>query len=130
MIARDLSEEFVPLDPGRPLLATGLAAFLLANGVGDLSLLREPRGAVLDWGGPYALGVHLTGPWTVRYRKGLDGGWESMPAKTVTRHPGGFEVTREGSGLRVSELAGVHPTRPCILLHRTISAPSPTPATV
>ncbi|MCI4367716.1 MAG: hypothetical protein L3K08_08190, partial [Thermoplasmata archaeon] len=81
----EAAEVRVPYDAGQPVLATGLAAFLIANGVGDLSLARETRGAVLDWGGPYAQGVHLTGPWRVEYRVGPMGDFAPLPAMPRAR---------------------------------------------
>jgi hypothetical protein len=120
----------VPLDARRPLLATGLAAFLLGNGTGDLSFQANARGAVLEWGGPYALGIHLTGPWSVVYRVDGDGAGGPLPATSVERCPGGFTVRREGSGLRVEERATVHPTEPRILLHRRLTTDRPGPTSV
>ena len=52
-----------PLPEGRPLLSTGLAAAVLANGAGELALTQEARGGLTEWGGVYAQGIRLTGPW-------------------------------------------------------------------
>ncbi|HTT25782.1 MAG TPA: hypothetical protein VMH90_02310, partial [Thermoplasmata archaeon] len=90
------------MDPRRPVLATGLAAFVLGNSAGDLSLPRETRGTVLDWGGPYALGVHLTGPWRVEYRAG-DGPFQPGTPRSVTRTPGGIRTVRSETTFSVEE---------------------------
>lgn len=57
-------------DPHQPVLVTGLAAAAVLAGTGELSLAWETRGADLEWGGVYAQGVRLTGPWTVRVTVG------------------------------------------------------------
>ncbi len=50
-------------DPRVPLLISGLSAAAVLSGNGVFSLIRETRGAELDWGGVYGQGVRLTGPW-------------------------------------------------------------------
>ncbi len=57
-------------DPLRPVLLTGLSAVALMNGAGELSYVRETRGAPIDWGGAYAQSVRLTGPWSTRLLRG------------------------------------------------------------
>jgi hypothetical protein len=57
-------------DPKRPILLAGLSAFAQMAADGELSWRRESRGAVFDWGGVYAEGVRLTGPWTVHLSLG------------------------------------------------------------
>jgi glycogen debranching enzyme len=49
-----------------PILITGLSAAAVMGSDGDLSLIRETRGAEMDWGGVYGEGVRLTGPWWIR----------------------------------------------------------------
>jgi hypothetical protein len=55
------------VDSRSPILITGLSAAAVLGGSGDLSLIRETRGADLDWGGVYGETVRLTGPWWFRY---------------------------------------------------------------
>ena len=55
-----------PPDASRPLLVSGLRAAAIGNGSGELTLLRETRGGPVEWGGVYAEGIRLTGPWSVR----------------------------------------------------------------
>ena len=52
-------------DGARALLSSGLAAALVVAADGEVALRRETRGGSLEWGGVYAQGVRLTGPWTV-----------------------------------------------------------------
>jgi glycogen debranching enzyme len=60
------------VDSRVPILLTGLSAAVVLGATGDLSLIRETRGADIDWGGVYGEGVRLTGPWWFRY--GVPGG--------------------------------------------------------
>jgi hypothetical protein len=55
------------VDSRAPILLTGLSAAAVMGASGDLSLIRETRGADIDWGGVYGEGVRLTGPWWIRY---------------------------------------------------------------
>jgi len=54
--------------PKTPILLTSLSSAALLDGGGDLALLREMRGTVVDWGGVMGQLVRLTGPWRVRLR--------------------------------------------------------------
>ncbi|HEY6238743.1 MAG TPA: hypothetical protein VIZ68_06125, partial [Thermoplasmata archaeon] len=51
--------------PEQPLLLTGLSSGLVLSAAGDVALVCETRGAPIDWGGVYAQGIRLTGPWRV-----------------------------------------------------------------
>ncbi|MCI4347895.1 MAG: hypothetical protein L3J97_04670 [Thermoplasmata archaeon] len=82
-------------DSRTPILLTGLSAAAVLGGTGDLSLVRETRGADMDWGGVYGEGVRLTGPWWVRFsgsggpRWGLPEsmvGLESYRTRIVSHH--------------------------------------------
>lgn len=53
--------------PDRPVLLTGPGAAVLLDGTGEVQLRRESRGGLGEWGGVYAEGIRLTGPWTVRF---------------------------------------------------------------
>jgi len=48
-----------------PLLLRSLSAAVLTDPAGDLSLPRECRGAVEEWGGVYAQLIRLTGRWRI-----------------------------------------------------------------
>jgi hypothetical protein len=50
---------------GRPVLVTGPSSAAILGADGSFSLPWDTRGASLDWGGVYAQGVRLTGPWSV-----------------------------------------------------------------
>ncbi|MCI4333125.1 MAG: hypothetical protein L3K01_05310 [Thermoplasmata archaeon] len=50
---------------GRPVLVPGAASAAILGADGSFSLPWDTRGAPLEWGGVYAQGVRLTGPWTV-----------------------------------------------------------------
>ncbi|HTZ61855.1 MAG TPA: amylo-alpha-1,6-glucosidase [Thermoplasmata archaeon] len=84
-----------------PPLLTSRSAAALLDGRGDLELVRETRGAPVDWGGVMASCVRLTGPWRLDLRSGDSE--TSLPATTisaglsdglfVSRHRwGGFEI--------------------------------------
>jgi amylo-alpha-1,6-glucosidase len=53
-------------DPSTPLLVTGLASAGILSADGEMRAARETRGGLVEWGGAYAQGVRLTGPWTIR----------------------------------------------------------------
>jgi glycogen debranching enzyme len=55
------------VDSRAPILLTGLSAAAVMGASGDLSLIRETRGADMDWGGVYGEGVRLSGPWWIRF---------------------------------------------------------------
>ena len=48
-----------------PVLLSSLSASAILDGRGDLELVRETRGAPVEWGGTYGQFVRLTGPWTI-----------------------------------------------------------------
>lgn len=52
-------------EPGRPLLLTGPRGAVVMDGSGEVRLRRESRGGPGEWGGVYAEGIRLTGPWTL-----------------------------------------------------------------
>ena len=90
-------------EPRQPILVTGLAAAAVLAGTGELSLSWETRGADLEWGGVYAQGVRLTGPWTVRVTVG--GRSFSLP-ETLDRlvaHRWGVESHHTMGLLRVTQ---------------------------
>jgi glycogen debranching enzyme len=67
---------------GPPVLLTSLSSAALLDGRGDLSLPREMRGALVDWGGVIGQCVRLTGPWKIRLRAG--GREASLPDTLVS----------------------------------------------
>lgn len=60
-----LLETTAPI-PDRPVLLTASSSAVLMDATGEVHLRRESRGAPAEWGGVYAEGIRLTGPWTVR----------------------------------------------------------------
>lgn len=84
--------------PERPVLLTSLTGAALLNGADELSLRRETRGAVLDWGGLYGEGVRLTGPWSVR----LEAGEEAFTIGRATL----ASMEQDAGGLRATHRAG------------------------
>lgn len=75
-------------DSRAPILLTGLSAAAVLGAAGDLSLIRETRGADIDWGGVYGEGIRLTGPWWIRF--GPPGG----PGHTLSECMVGLESSR------------------------------------
>jgi glycogen debranching enzyme len=75
--------------PQRPVLLTSLASAAVFDGQGDLSLPREMRGTVVDWGGVFGQCVRLTGPWRLSLRAG--GREVALPETLMST-----EQTREG----------------------------------
>jgi hypothetical protein len=51
--------------PDQPILITGPAASAILSADGSFSLRLDTRGTPLEWGGVYAQGVRLCGPWSV-----------------------------------------------------------------
>jgi glycogen debranching enzyme len=51
--------------PDVPLLLSGHRSAAILSGAGDLALKWGTRGTPIEWGGAYAQGVRLTGPWTL-----------------------------------------------------------------
>jgi glycogen debranching enzyme len=76
------------IDSRAPVLLTGISAAAVMGVSGDLSLIRETRGADIDWGGVYGEGVRLTGPWWVRF--GEPGGARASLSESLVR----FESSR------------------------------------
>lgn len=54
------------VDGRTPILLTGLSVAAVLGASGDLSLIRETRGADIEWGGVYGQGVRLSGAWWTR----------------------------------------------------------------
>jgi hypothetical protein len=92
----------------------------MANGVGELSWIRETRGAALDWGGIYAQGVRLTGPWEVRIRSESSDIVDLLRADRLATPPGSFRVSRSGQLFRTVEEVIVHPDQPAALVRRRV----------
>lgn len=68
-------------NPAPGLLRT-LASAVLLDGRGDVELLRETRGAEIDWGGVYAQHVRLTGPWRISIE--VDGTSVDLPSSVMS----------------------------------------------
>ncbi len=102
----------------RPRLAAGLGAFAIGNAAGEISWVREARGNPSDWGGLYAQGVRLTGPWSTRLLRpdGSEAPWP--PVVATTARPGSFRTERADVGLRIVEEVTPHPELPCVSVER------------
>lgn len=92
------------VDSRAPILLTGLSAAAVLGACGDFSLVRETRGADLEWGGVYGEGVRLTGPWWIRF------GAAGEPGLTLSETLVRLESTRtrvttvhEAPGLRCEQ---------------------------
>jgi hypothetical protein len=81
-----------PSPSAEPVLLTSLRSAVLAGGRGDLSWVRETRGAPFDWGGVYAQHIRLTGPWTLELER--DGRRIGLPECYVdgAPTPGGWRT--------------------------------------
>jgi hypothetical protein len=108
-----------------PRLAAGLAAFALSDGLGGLSWVRESRGARMDWGGPYALGARLTGPWSVRYREQGAAQELAWSPGEGSQSPGSFRLSRRSGPFRLQEELVVAPDRPQLLVARSLEVEGP-----
>jgi hypothetical protein len=86
-----------------PLLLTSLASAALLDGRGDLELVREMRGAPVDWGGVFGQCVRLTGPWRLTLRSGNEEG--TLPASLVSsgRSPGAWESRHRWKGFDLTQ---------------------------
>ncbi len=94
--------------PTEPVLLTGLASAALLDGRGDLELLREMRGAVVECGGVLGQCVRLTGAWRIGLRVGEEE--TTLPATRVAGAavPGGWRTEHAWHDLRiVQETAAV-----------------------
>lgn len=103
-------EELTAADPARPLLSTGGAAAVVLSAGGDVALTRETRGGDLEWGGVYAQGIRLTGPWRI---EGLVDG---------TRF--GLPGTLERQTVRRSRITSRHRWGPVTVLEELFALPS------
>jgi len=65
-------------DPTTPLLVTGLASAAILSADAEMRAPRETRGGTVEWGGAYAEGIRLTGPWTIA--GGIDGREYDLPS--------------------------------------------------
>ena len=81
----------------RPVLLTSLASAALLDGRGDLELVRETRGAPVDWGGVYAQSVRLTGPWRLSLRVG-ESALELPPTLIASESANGIWRSRHRHG--------------------------------
>ncbi|MCI4330328.1 MAG: hypothetical protein L3K19_00570 [Thermoplasmata archaeon] len=97
-----------------PILATGLAAAVIGDSSGRMELSWESRGAVMEWGGAYAAGIRLTGPWTLRIATPGQVVTLPAPGATVRALPGRWEVLHAFPPLSVRESVVVSPAGPAI----------------
>jgi hypothetical protein len=102
-VENPLFETRVPL-AGRPALLAGPASSAILGSDGSFSLPWDTRGAPLEWGGVYAQGVRLTGPWELSIGPG--GSPRALGPGTLRvfrRWRWGVESTHELSGLSVTD---------------------------
>ncbi len=83
--------------PRSPTLLRTLDGAVLTDRRGDVELLQESRGAVLEWGGVYGQHVRLTGPWRLGVAVG-DQSWNLPSTRT--------SIAVEGELLRSSHQLG------------------------
>lgn len=98
----------------RPLLATGRAAAAVGGREGRLALPRESRGAVLEWGGVYAAGVRLTGPWTIRLVTPQAVLELPAPGATFDAGEGSWTLVHEAPPWTIRETVAVAPDLPAV----------------
>lgn len=124
-----LSGPRAPTGPAaRPVVLTSLASAALLDGRGDLELLRETRGAPIDWGGVYGQGVRLTGPWRLSLAAGSD--VTSLPECRVDSTPAPGRWTTRHRWRRfdvVQEIVAV-PSPPGVVRGLSISVADGAPA--
>jgi hypothetical protein len=111
-----------PEASGAPMVLTGLASAALLNGRGDLELLREMRGALIECGGVLGQCVRLTGPWRIGLRVGENE--TSLPATLVAASsvPGGWKTEHSWGDLRIVQVVSAVSGVPGVV--RTITASS------
>ncbi|MFZ1024451.1 MAG: amylo-alpha-1,6-glucosidase [Thermoplasmata archaeon] len=86
-----------------PVLLSGMSSTILLSKTGEVSLRRETRGAMMEWGGVYAQCVRLTGAWPVSvvsedatYPLGpVPTSYEVTPWKYVSEHAVGPLAIRQ-----------------------------------
>jgi hypothetical protein len=98
----------------RPLLATGLAAAAIGATNGTMRLIQDTRGAPIEWGGLYAAGVRLTGPWDLRIVVGDQTFELPLGLERVSTTRGRWEVVHRLPKLRVTEMVVVSSDLPAI----------------
>jgi hypothetical protein len=96
--------------PEQPVLVAGPGAAAILSADGSFSLPWDTRGARLEWGGVYAQGVRLCGPWSVAV--GTAGSLDRLGPTTLRslRHwRWGAETVHSLPGVRVvDELLPLH----------------------
>jgi hypothetical protein len=116
-------------DRSRPVLVAGLVSTALLNGAGELSFVRETRGAALDWGGVYSQGVRLTGPWSTTLRRGdrsIAIGAETL--RRLEHSPGGVEVDHAAFGLDLHDELRIPADGVVVCRTLTVKNPGSAPA--
>lgn len=71
-----------PAPPAQPTVLRSLGSAVLLDRRGDVELLRETRGALVDWGGIYGQLVRLSGPWKIEID--VPGGTTSLPGSLAS----------------------------------------------
>lgn len=96
-------------DPSHPLLSSGLAAAVVGSRSSEVALLLETRGGVLEWGGVYAQGIRLTGPWSL--------------GATVEGHTYDLPTSLEELTVRRSRIQSRHTWGPVAVVQDMFAAP-------
>ncbi len=112
--------------PPSPVLLTSRSAAALLDGRGDLTLPRETRGAIQDWGGVYGQLVRLTGPWFLDLDAPtgrVDLAASRVRASTV---PGGWRSHHALPGLELDQLVTVRDAPAGVVRQLRLTATGPT----
>jgi glycogen debranching enzyme len=104
-----------PRPIGDPILLTSFASAALLDGRGDLELLREMRGAPVDWGGVVGQCVRLTGPWRLTF--GTADEEADLPSSLVAtaQLPGAWESRHRWNGFELVQRVAAVGTLPGVV---------------
>ncbi|MCI4360562.1 MAG: hypothetical protein L3J91_02575 [Thermoplasmata archaeon] len=117
-------------DPSTSLLITGLASAAVLRADGELRAPRETRGGTVEWGGVYAQGVRLTGPWTMTGE--IAGASYDLPSTLRSLSAERWRVDSEhrwGSAL-VRQRIECLPSEPGVARSLELSAAAPLPVRI
>ncbi len=119
------------VDSRAPILLTGLSAAAVLGASGDLSLIRETRGADMDWGGVYGEGIRLSGPWWTRFADS-DGNRRDLSESLVELESSRTRVRshHEIGSLRCEQEIVALADLPGVGRRFLLSNPSPTPTSL
>ncbi|MCI4322375.1 MAG: hypothetical protein L3K05_08740, partial [Thermoplasmata archaeon] len=111
----------------RPRLVTGPSSAAILGSDGSFSLPWNTRGAAIDWGGVYAQGVRLTGPWALALgRAGQEASLGPATLRSQTHDRWVVESTHQLSNWDVVD--SIHPLPDLSGVGRRLSVRSMAPA--